>query len=66
MSKSDRRNMSLEELDRQIFFHPNTDLRAFAAGELGDPQIVESGKGMPACDCAMAASSSMPAPVCSA
>lgn len=41
-----RRNLSLEELDRQIFFHPNTDLRAFAAGELGDPTIVESAKGI--------------------
>jgi L-2,4-diaminobutyrate transaminase len=39
-------NISLEELDRQIFFHPNTDLRAFAAGELGDPTIVERGKGL--------------------
>lgn len=40
------RNLSLEELDRQHFFHPNTDLRAFAAGELGEPAIVERGEGL--------------------
>ena len=41
-----RSNLSLEELDRQVFFHPNTDLRAFAAGELGDPAIVEGAEGI--------------------
>lgn len=47
MSTPDRHhNLSLEELDRRSFFHPNTDLRAFAAGELGDPVIMEGGKGI--------------------
>ena len=35
------RNLSLEEMDRRGLFHPNTDLRAFAHGELGDPHIIE-------------------------
>ena len=42
----DLRNHRIEDLDRQIFFHPNTDLRAFASGELGDPAIVEGAEGI--------------------
>jgi len=41
-----RRNTRLEDIDRQHFFHPNTDLRAFAAGELGDATIVEEAAGI--------------------
>lgn len=37
---------SLEDMDRAGLFHPNTDLRAFAHGELGDPHIIQSGKGI--------------------
>lgn len=38
--------MSLEEMDRNGLFHPNTDLRAFAHGELGDPHIIKSANGI--------------------
>ncbi|MBL8698352.1 MAG: aminotransferase class III-fold pyridoxal phosphate-dependent enzyme [Alphaproteobacteria bacterium] len=41
-----RHNLTLEDIDRQSFFHPNTDLRAFAAGELGDPTIMVAGEGL--------------------
>jgi L-2,4-diaminobutyrate transaminase len=41
-----RPNMSLEEMDRRGLVHPNTDLRAFAHGELGDPHIIQGGKGI--------------------
>ena len=37
---------SLEEMDRRGLFHPNTDLRAFAHGELGDPHIIKSAEGI--------------------
>ncbi|MCP5155852.1 MAG: aminotransferase class III-fold pyridoxal phosphate-dependent enzyme [Ectothiorhodospiraceae bacterium] len=33
-------------MDRQGMFHPNTDLAAFAHGELGDPHIIESASGI--------------------
>ena len=39
-------NQSLETLDRARVMHPNTDLRAFAAGELGDPTIVTAADGL--------------------
>ena len=39
-------NQSLEALDRARVFHPNTDLRAFAAGELGDPTIITGANGL--------------------
>jgi L-2,4-diaminobutyrate transaminase len=39
-------NQSLAEIDRRAIFHPNTDLRAFAAGELGEPVIVTGGQGI--------------------
>ena len=38
--------LSLEELDRRGLFHPNTDLRAFAHGELGDPTIISDAQGI--------------------
>ena len=37
---------TLEEMDRRGMFHPNTDLRAYAHGELGDPHIIGSGTGI--------------------
>jgi L-2,4-diaminobutyrate transaminase len=37
---------SLEEMDRAGLFHPNTDLRAFAHGDLGDPHIIQSASGI--------------------
>jgi len=47
MTLKDRgENQSLEEMDRDGLFHPNTDLRAFAHGELGDPHIIQSAKGI--------------------
>ena len=39
-------NQSLEALDRARVMHPNTDLRAFAAGELGDPTIITGARGL--------------------
>jgi L-2,4-diaminobutyrate transaminase len=39
-------NLTLEEMDRQSIVHPNTDLKAYASGALGDPQIMESGYGI--------------------
>ncbi len=47
MTPNDReRNVSLEDMDRDGLFHPNTDLRAFAHGELGDPHIIQSAEGI--------------------
>jgi L-2,4-diaminobutyrate transaminase len=47
MTSDDRqRNRSLEDMDRNGLFHPNTDLRAFAHGELGDPRIITSADGI--------------------
>ena len=43
---NDLRNISLEVMDRHGVFHPNTDLRAFSAGELGDPTIISSADGI--------------------
>ncbi len=39
------RNQSLEQLDRASLIHPFTNLRAYAAGDAGDPRIVTGGKG---------------------
>ena len=39
-------NLPLEDIDRRSVFHPNTDLRAFAHGELGDPHIITGAKGI--------------------
>ena len=39
-------NLPLEEIDRRSVFHPNTDLRAFAHGELGDPHIITGAEGI--------------------
>jgi L-2,4-diaminobutyrate transaminase len=40
------RNLSLEDLDRQTVLHPFTPLKTYASGALGDPRILESGKGI--------------------
>ncbi len=37
---------SLEDMDRNGLFHPNTDLSAFAHGDLGDPHIIQSASGI--------------------
>ncbi|RDD61807.1 aspartate aminotransferase family protein [Ferruginivarius sediminum] len=39
-------NLSLEEMDRQSVIHPFTHLKDYASGALGDPRIVETGKGV--------------------
>jgi len=39
-------NLSLEEMDRQSVLHPFTQLKQFAAGELGGPRIVDGGQGI--------------------
>ncbi len=46
MAGMEARNMSLEEMDRQSVLHPFTNLKSYAAGELGDPRIVETGQGI--------------------
>ena len=46
MTTENRSNMSLEAMDRGGLVHPNTDLRAFAHGELGDPHIIQAGSGI--------------------
>lgn len=37
---------TLAEMDRRGVFHPNTDLRAYAHGELGDPHIITGARGI--------------------
>jgi L-2,4-diaminobutyrate transaminase len=39
-------NLSLEEMDRQSVLHPFTQLKQFAAGDLGGPRIVNGGQGI--------------------
>lgn len=39
-------NLTLEEMDRQGMFHPNTALKDFASGTLGDPKIIQGAKGI--------------------
>ena len=46
MTTTTLRNPSLEDLDRQTVLHPFTPLTTFASGALGDPRIVEGGKGI--------------------
>jgi L-2,4-diaminobutyrate transaminase len=46
MTTTTGRNTSLEELDRQTVLHPFTPLKTYAAGEMGDPRIVQGGKGI--------------------
>ncbi len=36
----------ISDKDRNSVLHPFTQLKAFASGELGDPTIVETGKGI--------------------
>ncbi|MGI9333245.1 MAG: aminotransferase [Gammaproteobacteria bacterium] len=46
MTTDPAHNLSLEEMDRQGVFHPNTHLANFANGDLGDPVIVSSAQGI--------------------
>jgi L-2,4-diaminobutyrate transaminase len=46
MNTTHPRNLSLAEMDRQSVIHPFTNLKDFRAGKLGDPRIVETGKGI--------------------
>ena len=46
MNESSGHNLSLEQIDRDSVFHPMTNLKDFANGDLGDPRIVETGKGI--------------------
>ena len=39
-------NMLLSEMDRASTLHPFTPVRAFESNEMGDPRIVETGKGI--------------------
>lgn len=38
--------LSLEEIDQRSVIHPFTNLKKHASGELGDPRIMASGKGI--------------------
>jgi L-2,4-diaminobutyrate transaminase len=40
-----RSNLPLDEMDRGSVFHPMTDLKRHANGEIAGPRIIESGKG---------------------
>ena len=40
-----RSNLPLAEMDRGSLFHPMTDLKRYAHGEIPGPRIIESGKG---------------------
>ena len=46
MTTTIARNASLEDLDRQTVLHPFTPLKTYASGAMGDPRIVEGGKGI--------------------
>ncbi len=46
MATARRNEKTLEEMDRAGLLHPNTNLRAFAHGELGDPHIIQGGSGI--------------------
>jgi L-2,4-diaminobutyrate transaminase len=46
MTDHGRNQASLEDMDRAGLLHSNTDLRAFAHGELGDPHIIRSADGI--------------------
>jgi len=37
---------TLQELDRATLLHPFTELKPFAAGEAGEPRIIEGGEGI--------------------
>lgn len=45
MDRIDRPNRTLADIDRETVIHPFTALRPYAEGKLGDPRIVESGRG---------------------
>ncbi len=36
----------IAEMDRNSVLHPFTQIKDFASGKLGDPTIVETGKGI--------------------
>ena len=42
----------IAELDRANTLHPFTQLKEFATGKLGDPTVVETGKGIRITDAA--------------
>jgi L-2,4-diaminobutyrate transaminase len=45
MDPRSRANRTLEDKDRDTIIHPFTLLKPFAEGRIGDPRIVETGKG---------------------
>jgi len=46
MASIHKPNLSLPDMDRQALFHPMTDLRRYANGELPGPRIIESAEGV--------------------
>jgi hypothetical protein len=46
MTSIHRPNLSLADMDRQAFFHPMTDLKRYASGEIAGPRIIEGAKGV--------------------
>jgi L-2,4-diaminobutyrate transaminase len=46
MTAIHRPNLSLADMDRNSFFHPMTDLKRYAAGEIAGPRIIEGAKGV--------------------
>jgi L-2,4-diaminobutyrate transaminase len=45
MNTTYRSNLPLADMDRGSLFHPMTDLKRYAHGEIAGPRIIESGKG---------------------
>jgi len=46
MTSIRRPNLSLSDMDRNAVFHPMTDLKRFAHGEIAGPRIIVSGSGV--------------------
>lgn len=46
MTSAARTNLPLAEMDRRAVFHPMTDLKRYAHGEIAGPHIIEGAKGV--------------------
>ena len=45
MTSAARTNLPLAEMDRKTVFHPMTDLKRYAQGEIAGPRIIEGAAG---------------------
>ena len=46
MTAAARTNLPLAEMDRKALFHPMTDLKRYAHGEIAGPRIIDGAKGV--------------------